>query len=81
MQVLYAASLVLSLALMAVAYKTWARFATSRRWLRMAYLLSFAVPFMLLMIAPYKQAIDGKGAEKKLCEDMLEQGNASLSRA
>lgn len=80
-QVLYAASLVLSLALMAVAWRTWASFGTSRRWLRTAYLLSFAVPFMLLMVAPYKQAIDGAGAEKQLCEDMLEQGNASLSRA
>lgn len=80
-QVLYAASLVLSFAMMSVAYWSWARFSASRRWLRAAYLLSFAVPFMLLMIAPHKQMIDGDGAEKKLCEDMLERTTATFSRA
>jgi hypothetical protein len=80
-QVVYAASLMLSLVMMAVAYRSWARFPTSRRWLRTAYLLSFAVPFLLLLIAPYKQVIDSKGAEKKLCEDMLERANTILSKA
>ena len=77
-QVLYAASLVLSLLLMAIAWRTWANFQTSRRWLRASYMLSFAVPYLVLLIAPYKQAIDGDGAELKLCRDMLERGNQSL---
>jgi hypothetical protein len=80
-QVLYAASLVLSLAMMAVAYCRWASFFASRGWLRTAYVLSSAVPFILLLIAPYKQVIDVEGAEKKLCEDMLERGTLTLSNA
>eukprot|EP01043_Picozoa_sp_COSAG02_P008764 COSAG02_NODE_286_length_25649_cov_13.411272_17_plen_484_part_00 len=80
-QMLYAASLIMSLLLMAIAWRTWADFRTSRRWLRASYLLSFAVPYLVLLIAPYKQAIDGEGAELKLCEDMLERGNESLSDA
>ena len=80
-QVLYAVSLVGSLLLMMVAFSTWSSFRRSRRWLRSAYLLSFAVPYLLLMIAPYKQAIDGEGAELKLCEDMMLRGNESLSQA
>jgi hypothetical protein len=80
-QMLYATSLVLSLLLMAIAWRTWADFQTSRRWLRASYLLSFAIPYLVLLIAPYKQAIDGEGAELKLCEDMLERGNQSLSDA
>ena len=80
-QVLYAGSLVLSLFLMAVAWRTWADFQSSRRWLRASYLLSFAVPYLVLLIAPYKQAIDGDGAELKLCEDMLQRANETLSRA
>ena len=80
-QALYATSLVLSLVMMAVAFRTWADFQSSRRWLRASYLLSFAVPYLVLLIAPYKQAIDGDGAELKLCEDMLQRANESLSSA
>eukprot|EP01047_Picozoa_sp_COSAG01_P099651 COSAG01_NODE_29630_length_633_cov_1.140449_1_plen_208_part_10 len=54
--------------------------ARFRRMLRGAYLLSFAVPYMLLMVAPYKQSIDGAGAELQLCNDMLRLANESLGR-
>ena len=79
-QLIYAASLVLSLVLMVVAFLTWAKFSSSRRWLYSAYLLSFVVPFLLLLIAPYKQVINFEGAERKLCEDMLTVGNKLLGR-
>jgi len=78
-QVLYALSLVFSFLCVLVAIKHWGHFRTSRIWLRRAYLLSFAVPFILLLIAPFKQSVDGPGAELKLCQDTIASINSDLA--
>ena len=78
-QVIYALSLLLSLCLMVAARARWSSFASSKRWLRLAYMLSFSMPYLLLLVAPYKQGIDGEGAELQLCQDMLSRANESFT--
>jgi hypothetical protein len=51
-----------------VALCRWRRFGASGSWLRASFLLSFVLPFVLFLVAPYKQVVDGRALQMEVCE-------------
>ena len=76
--VTYSLSLVVSFLCTFQAIRVWSMFGYSKKLLKWAYLFSFATPYLLLLIAPFKQSVDGDGLAHKFCLDGLEGLNTNL---
>ena len=54
-----------------LALTRWTEYAVSSRYLRNAYLMCFAAPFVFQLLFPAVQFVDIRGAQTTLCQDRL----------